>query len=122
MRLPLCLATLVLLMLPAQAQYSYSRTSGPLGRNSTNEKSVVPAFPGTLRGVSAKNLSLETAGENKMVFHLLRKTVFLDGAKKLTWRDFAEGDLVIVEGRKAPDGSMEAVAVHRQKPPENEKP
>jgi len=77
---------------------------------------VMPAFPGTVRGISAKSLNVEVHDENMMLFNCSKKTVWLDGTKKIKPDAVKAGDLVIVEARKAPDGSLDAVYVRLQKP------
>jgi hypothetical protein len=99
-------------MLAAWGQYYGVR---PERRMGAPTESVYPAFPGTARSVSAKSLTLELHDGNEMHFRCTKKTAWLDGEKKIKPADVKEGAMVVVEGKKAPDGSMDAVTVRVQK-------
>jgi hypothetical protein len=101
----------------AQSQYPSggTRRSSSLSGQSTGRediaKEILPNFPGTLRGIDGKSLTLETPDENTLLFHCSKKTVYYDGSKKIKSSDLKPGDTISVEGRKAPDGSLDAVNV-----------
>ncbi len=77
---------------------------------------MYPNFRGTLRGIDSKSVVIEEedAG-NSLQFNCTRKTKYLDGAKKLKRSDLKPGEAVSVDARHAPDGSLDAVAVHRER-------
>ncbi len=87
----------------------------PERRMGAPEGSMLPAFPGTARSVSAKALTLELHDGNEMHFTCSKKTAWLAGDKKIKPEDVKEGSMVVVEGKKAPDGTMDAVVVRLQK-------
>src|ERR1051326_8876322 len=59
-----------------------------------------------------------------MLFHCSRKTKYYDGEKEIKRDVIKAGDQVSVDGRRAPDASLDAVIVRVEhpKPPEEEKP
>jgi hypothetical protein len=77
----------------------------------------LPSFPGTVRGIDAKGLTIERPDSNTMDFHCSKKTKYFDGSKKIKPSDVKPGDHVSVEAKRAIDGSLDAVSVHldRQK-------
>jgi len=105
------------LLADAAAQSPYSRGGRGGMRQSTNpgandpSKGVLPSFGGTLREVDSKSFTLEMPEGNTLVFHLSKKTTFSDGSKKIKAADLKPGDMVVVEGRRAPDGSLDAIGV-----------
>lgn len=107
------LALLALAALPAFGQYYGSWL--PERKSDKSVEVALPAFPGTARAVSAKALTLELHDGNTMHFKCSKKTVWLDGAKKVQPSAIKDGDLVVVEGKKAPDGTMDAVYVRVQR-------
>jgi len=78
----------------------------------------LPSFPGTVRGIDDKGLTIERPDSNTMDFRCSKKTKYFDGSKKITPSDVKPGDHVSVEAKRAIDGSLDAVSVHldRQKP------
>lgn len=66
----------------------------------------VAQFEGTLKGVDKRRLILELPDGNTLVFNVTRKT---KGAK-----DVKPGDTVVVEALRAPDASLDAVAVRKR--------
>lgn len=78
---------------------------------------VYPSFPGTVKGTDGKGLNLEVEGGNELYFRCTKKTVWMEGDKRLKPGAVKAGDLVVVEGRKMADGSMDAVRVLKQRPP-----
>ncbi len=97
---------------------------GQYGTWRRSDKSVevaLPAFPGTVRSISAKTLSVEVHDENLMAFNCTKKTVWLDGDRKIKPDALKVGDLVIVEARKVPDGSLDAIYVRLQRPKDDKR-
>jgi hypothetical protein len=92
----------LLLLVPAMAQ----KTPG----------GVVPTFTGLLKGQDSKTLTLETLEAHTLLFHLSRKTEFLNGAKKIKGSDLKTGDHLAVEARRAADGSLDALVVRLAEP------
>ena len=105
-RLPaLLLATGLAACAPALAQF----------RPDTSIQQLLPAFQGTLRGADSKSLLLEGRDANTVQFHCSRKTKYFDGSKAIRPSDLQPGDRLSVEARHAPDGSLDAVTVRREK-------
>lgn len=77
---------------------------------------IVPTFVGMLKGQDSRILTLETHDQHTLLFHLSRKTVFLDGSKKIKSTDLKTGDHLAIEARKAPDGSLDALVVRLAEP------
>ena len=109
---------LFLMLLLAAGQY-YGVV--PERRSDKSVEEVLPAFPGTARVVNAKALHLEMHDGNVMVFRCTKKTAWLDGEKKIKAEAVKEGEMLVVEGKKAPDGSMDAVNVRVQREKEDRK-
>lgn len=78
----------------------------------------MPTFLGTVKGSDGKVLSIESDDGNTMQFTCTRKTEFLDGKKRIKATDLQPGEYVSVEAKLAPDRSMDAVVVHREKRPD----
>ncbi len=78
----------------------------------------MPTFLGTVKGSDGKVLSIESDDGNTMQFTCTRKTEFLDGKKRIKATDLQPGEYVSVEAKKAPDGTLDAVIVHREKRPD----
>lgn len=72
---------------------------------------VYPLFHGVIRGLSGSKLSLEVEGGNVMDFRLLRQTRYVQGEKTIARDKLKVGDEVDVEGRHAPDASLDAMSV-----------
>ncbi len=78
---------------------------------------VVVDFHGTLTSLTSKKLLLtrddsQKGEENTLEISLTRKTVAMDGDKKLKITDLKAGQSVDVEVKRQIDGSMEAVTIH----------
>jgi hypothetical protein len=71
----------------------------------------LPSFPGIVRGIDAKGLTIERPDSNTMDFHCSKKTKYFDGSKKIKPSDVKPGDSVSVEAKRAIDGSLDAVSV-----------
>ncbi|QOY85488.1 hypothetical protein [Paludibaculum fermentans] len=78
----------------------------------------MPTFLGTVKGSDGKVLSIESDDGNTMQFTCTRKTEFLDGKKRIKATDLQPGEYVSVEAKKAPDRTLDAVIVHREKRPD----
>jgi hypothetical protein len=122
--------------MPSQGGSSpQGRSQYPGGRTGTNLPSAVPGigktpgtskdkpapeplptFVGMLKGVDSKTITLESHDENTLVFHCSKKTTFYEGSRKIKYTDLKTGDSLAVEGRKAPDGSLDAVNVRLTEP------
>ena len=72
---------------------------------------LLPNFSGTLRSISKKSLTLEDQEGNTTQFTCTRKTAYYEGTKKIDWSVLKPGNIVAVEGRQAPDLSLDAVNV-----------
>ncbi len=97
---------------------AYGQYYGEWPPERKSDKSVevaMPAFPGSVQSASAKALNLELHDGNTMNFKCSKKTVWLDGEKKVKPEAFKEGDMVVVEAKKAPDGTMDAMYVRLQR-------
>lgn len=108
-----------LLLWACFAAAAYGQYYGPWPPERKSDKSVevaLPAFPGTVKSANAKALNLEVHDENEMHFRCSKKTVWLDGEKRVKPEVVKEGDLVVVEAKKAPDGTMDAMYVRLQRP------
>ncbi len=87
-------------------------TAVPAARASGNlQEPILPNFTGTVYTFDGKILTLEQEDSNKLDFHCSRKTKYLDGKKKLSKAAIKPGLLVTVEGKPAPDASLDAVVV-----------
>jgi hypothetical protein len=78
---------------------------------------VLADFHGTLNSLTSKTLVLtlddsKKGEENTMELSLSRKTVAMDGDKKIKVTDLKAGQSVDVEAKRQIDGSMEAVTIH----------
>jgi hypothetical protein len=74
-------------------------------------------FHGTITSLTSKTLVLtlddsKKGEENAMELSLSRKTVAMDGDKKIKVTDLKTGKSVDVEAKRQIDGSMEAVTIH----------
>jgi hypothetical protein len=74
-------------------------------------------FHGTVSVLTSKKLTLtledsKKGEENTVDLSFSRKTVALDGDKKLKLTDLKTGQTVDVEAKRQIDGSMEAVKIH----------
>ena len=107
-------AVVWLMALAAYGQY-YGGWA-PERKSDKSVEAVMPAFPGTVKSASARALNVEVHDENEMHFRCSRKTVWLDGEKRVKPEALKEGDLVVVEAKKAPDGTMDAMYVRLQRP------
>lgn len=84
-------------------------------RPDTAVEQVRPVFAGTLKGADARTVLLEDEDANLLEFHCSRKTRFLDGKKTIQPGDLKPGERVSVEARQAPDGSLDALTVRRER-------
>jgi hypothetical protein len=115
MRLITVFCLMIGLAAVGQGQWTHPKSTG------LPSTAPLPTFHGTVRGSSAKSLSIDSNDENTMNFICTKKTSWLDGARKVKPEDIAVGELVEVDGRKRPDGSMEAVEVRIQRAKESGK-
>lgn len=76
---------------------------------------VAADFEGTVRSMTNKELLVETADGNSLQFHLTRKTVYLKDKATVKAAAIEVGMHVLVEGKKAPDNSLDAVRVEVSK-------
>ena len=121
-------ALLLFIALPAMAQYGGRGRIGTSGRQRSQPPSLsqtpLATFSGIVRGIDAKILTIEGPESNTLLFHCSRKTKYYDGEKEIKRDLIKSGDQVSVDGRRAPDASLDAVIVHIEhpKPAEGEKP
>lgn len=83
----------------------------PNAGQQTQAGEPLPSFDGTVRGIDSKLLTLERPDSNTIEFYCSKKTKFYDGSKKLKASAIKAGDKVLVEARRAPDGSLDAVNI-----------
>lgn len=108
--------TLALLLVCAAAWGQFYGGWRPERKSDKSVEVALPAFAGTAQAVTAKTLILELSDGNTMNFKCTKKTAWLDGDKRVKADAFKEGDMIVVEGKKAPDGTMDAVNVRLQRP------
>lgn len=103
----------------AQAGRGRSQRAGQ-GAGTSLPKAVpditLPSFDGTVRGIDQELLTLERPDSNTMEFHCSKKTHYYDGSRKIKADAVKAGDTVSVDAKRAPDGSLDAVAVRIQHP------
>jgi|SRR5580704_1591942 hypothetical protein len=104
------------LLLSAQRTPRQGRSPGQIPSGATGPNVLVD-FHGTLSMLTSKKLILtleesKKGEENTMEIFFSRKTVALDGDKKLKLTDLKTGQMVDVEAKQQIDGSMEAVKIH----------
>ena len=104
----------------AQPQYypntraQYGRQAG--GAKEKSEDNLLAVFSGPVKGADKKSILLEAEGGNDVQFRVSRKTVVLDGSKKIAPQDLKTGTMIAVEARRFPDGSLDAVTVRVDRP------
>ncbi len=91
------------------------RQSRNKGDTNKPDQAPLPSFNGKVRGSGKKALTIETEDGNTLEFHCSKKTHYYDGGKTIKASDVKEGDTVAVEAKKAPDNSLDAVVVRKQK-------
>lgn len=84
-------------------------------RPDTAVEQVRPVFVGALKGADSKTVLIEDEDGNLIEFHCSRKTQFLDGKKKIRPSDLKPGERVSVEAKRAPDSSLDALTVRRER-------
>jgi len=102
----------------AQSSMPRQRTRSP-GQIPSGESGpdLLADFHGTLTSLSSKAIVLtlddsKKGEENTMELSLSRKTIAMDGDKKIKVTDLKTGQSVDVEAKRQIDGSMEAVKIH----------
>jgi hypothetical protein len=123
--LSICRTALLLLLasqLAAIAQmYPYPGRTYPTPGRGTNRApnagqqqpagEPMPSFDGTVRGIDSKLLTLERPDFNTIEFNCTKKTKYFDGSKKLKASSIKAGDKILVEAKRAPDGTLDAVNI-----------
>ena len=104
------------LLLSAQRAPRQGRSPGQVPSGEAGPDLLVD-FHGSISVITTKKLILtleeSTKGEeNTMEISFSRKTVAIDGDKKLKLTDLKTGQTVDVEAKRQIDGSMEAVKIH----------
>lgn len=102
---------------PEQATISYGMTrrvfsllaAAQIRRR--EKDAVYPIFHGKIRERTNSRLILEVEGGNVMEFRVQKSTRFVAGEKATKPEQFKPGAEVAVEGRHAPDASLDAVSV-----------
>jgi hypothetical protein len=74
----------------------------------------LPTLTGVVRSSDRKMLMIEGPESNTVQLNCTKKTKFYDGDSKIKPADLKRGDHVSVEARRAPDGTLDAVEVHRE--------
>jgi hypothetical protein len=108
--------SLALMLVSVAAWGQYYGGYAPERKSDKSVEVALPAFAGTAQTVTARLLTLELSDGNTMNFKCSKKTVWLDGEKRVKPEAIKEGDMIVVEGKKAPDGTMDAVYVRLQRP------
>ncbi len=108
-------------MYPYPGRSTYPRGTGRVpnnGQQQTPDGEPLPSFDGTVRGIDPKLLTLERPDSNMLEFNCSKKTKYYDGSKKLKASAIKAGDRVVIEAKRALDGTLDAVNVRldRQKP------
>jgi hypothetical protein len=98
----------LLLASTCPAQYRRGRQQDPYGGP---VDSMAADFQGTVRGVTSKDLVMETADGNTMEFRITRKTVIRRGNAEAKASAIEVGMKVNVAAKKAPDNSLDAVRI-----------
>ena len=114
MKLQLCLLGLLLVAMPAASQYGRSggrRQSGPPQDRSGMPQPLVN-FDGVLQQIDKKKIAIEGPDGNTLQFHCTGKTAYFDGPNKIKSTGLKVTDPISVEARRAPDGTLDAIAVH----------
>lgn len=80
-------------------------------------QSQVPlaSFTGNIRQLDSNSFTIDGPDSNTLEFFCTRKTRYYDGAGKLNRSALKSGDRVSVDARRALDGTLEAVNVHRER-------
>jgi hypothetical protein len=115
------------LFIVAMLGLSVTSSAQSMPRQRTHSPGQVPSgdsgpdllvdFHGTLTSLTGKTIVLtlddsKKGEENAMEISLSRKTVAMDGDKKIKVTDLKAGQSVDVEAKRQIDGSMEAVRIH----------
>lgn len=112
---------LILSLLSGMAVLDAQRTprqrSGGQAPSGESGSNLLADFRGTLALVTSKKVTIKVEDsargeENTMEMSISRKTVALDGDRKLKVTDLHPGQLVDIEAKVQIDGSMEAVRIH----------
>ncbi|MBI4902250.1 MAG: hypothetical protein HY820_01360 [Acidobacteria bacterium] len=83
-----------------------------------NKGEPLPTFKGTFHSAGGGKLYLNTGDENQMEFWITRKTVILQGSKKIKLDDLKQGTPISVEAKLIVATHMDAVTI-RVEPPKN---
>jgi hypothetical protein len=73
------------------------------------------SFTGNIRQLNNNSFTIDGPDSNTLEFFCTRKTRYYDGAGKLNRSALKPGDRVSVDARRALDGTLEAVNVHRER-------
>jgi hypothetical protein len=115
----------VLMMLLMGFAFGQQRAPRQPSRNQVNIPKTTPGadvaveFAGTTSSITSKKLTLAKddsakGEENSLDFELSKKTLILDGDKKLKSSDVKNGQAVTVEAKRQIDGTLEAVTIRLQ--------
>jgi hypothetical protein len=79
---------------------------------------ILIRFPGTLRALTRKEIVLEVDTDQELVFRRAKRMRCFDGDKQAREEAAPIGDHVVIEGRRAMNGDLEAVhVIWNEKPP-----
>jgi len=101
-------------MYPYPGRSTYPRGTGRTPNNGQQQQAgdPLPSFDGTVRGIDSKLLTLERPDSNTIEFNCSKKTKYYDGSdKKIKPSAIKAGDRVLVEAKRALDGTLDAVNV-----------
>ena len=99
---------------PGFCQYRRQRGAGGGGQLGIPEEAPLASFAGTIRVIDSKSLPIDGPSSNALQLFFSRKTHCFEGTAKLERSALKQGDAVSVDARRAPDGTMEAINVHRE--------
>ena len=71
----------------------------------------LPTFKGAFQSAADSKLYLNADDENQIEFWITRKTVILDGTKKIKVSDLKQGTRLTVEAKRVVGSRMDAVIV-----------
>lgn len=106
-------------MYPYPGRSTYPRGTGRApnsGQQQTPDGDPLPSFDGTVRGIDRKLLTLERPDSNMLEFNCSKKTKYYDGSKTIKPSAIKAGDRVLVEAKRALDGTLDAVNVRLDRP------
>lgn len=111
MRAAIVVLVLLVSVRAGEALYRQRRSSGPSGSSVPSKDEPLPTFKGTFHSTAGGKVYLDTGEENQLEFWLTRKTVILQGDKKLKAGDLKRGMPVSIEAKRVVATRMDAVTI-----------